>query len=247
MPAVNWASTSCWRVIAVASGEFRLRLCYRKAGRLRFLSHLEVVHSLERAVRRSGLEYSVTQGFSPHLKAAFGPALPVGTAGDAEYLDVYLARYTPAEEALAKLAAASPEDLAPYKASYVPDRDPALSAAIDVAEYRLAIDGEGADVQSVQAAMEAVAARGELKVEHKGKTKVFDLSRALPKEPRATVDHNGSVIVEITVRIGPEGSLRPDAFVREALRTASLPAAVTAVTRTGVFITQEGGALTRPV
>jgi radical SAM-linked protein len=235
------------QVSAVAKGEFRLRICYRKAGRLRFLSHLEVVHSLERAVRRSGLAFAVTQGFSPHLKAAFGPALPVGTAGDAEYLDVYLARYTPAEEALAKLAASSPQDLAPHAAAYVADREPALTAAIDVAEYRVGVDGEGVTSRSVQTACEEAVARGELSVEHKGKTKVFDLSRALWNEPRVTVGQDGSAIVEIAVRIGPEGSLRPDVFLSAALQAASLSAAVTSVTRTGVFISQEGGVLARPV
>lgn len=247
MPAVSWALRLFWQVSGVASGEFRLRICYRKAGRLRFLSHLEVVHSLERAVRRSGLEFAVTQGFSPHLKAAFGPALPVGTAGDAEYLDVYLARYTPAEEALARLAAASAQDLAPYAAVYVADREPALTAAIDVAVYLVAVEGEGATSQSVLAACEEAVARGELTVEHKGKTKVFDLSRALWNEPRVTVGEDGSVTVEVAVRIGPEGSLRPDVFLSAALRAASISAAVTSVTRTGIFISQEGGALARPV
>ena len=34
------------------------------------------------------------QGFNPHMKVAFGPALPVGTASENEYLDVWLTRYT---------------------------------------------------------------------------------------------------------------------------------------------------------
>ena len=57
---------------------FRLRVTYRKAGRLSMLSHLEVTHALERAVRRSGLPFALTQGFSPHMKLSFGSALPVG-------------------------------------------------------------------------------------------------------------------------------------------------------------------------
>ena len=65
----------------MADMPFRLRVSFAKTGRLRFLSHLEVVHALERAVRRTELEYAVTQGFNPRMKIAFGPALPVGTAG----------------------------------------------------------------------------------------------------------------------------------------------------------------------
>ena len=94
--AATWESTSYSRVLHVASGEFRLRVRYRKTGRLRWLSHLEVVHALERSIRRARLPYAVTQGFSPHMKASFGPALPVGTAGEHEYFDVWLTGYTDA-------------------------------------------------------------------------------------------------------------------------------------------------------
>ncbi|WP_417304102.1 DUF2344 domain-containing protein, partial [Ellagibacter isourolithinifaciens] len=45
---------------------FRLRLTFAKQGRLAMLSHLEVARALERTVRRAGLPYAVSQGFSPH-------------------------------------------------------------------------------------------------------------------------------------------------------------------------------------
>lgn len=231
----------------MASGEFRLRVCYPKAGRLRWLSHLEVVHTLERIVRRSGLRYAITQGFSPHLKAAFGPALPVGTGSDREYLDVYLREYTRAEEALRLLAGASPEDLAPYEARYVPDGIPALTAAISVAAYDLVVEAEGEEAELVQAAIRSLVAAGELQVERKGKSKVFDLARALLNEPRVTVAEDGSVHVRTSIRIGPEGSLRPDVFVLSALAAAGLEAAVTQVTRTDAFIEDESGGLVRPL
>ena len=46
---------------------FRLRMTFCKQGRLAMLSHLEVARALERAVRRAGLPFAVSQGFSPHM------------------------------------------------------------------------------------------------------------------------------------------------------------------------------------
>ena len=63
---------------------FRLRLTFAKQGRLAMLSHLEVARALERTVRRAGLPYAVSQGFSPHMLIAFGAALPVGVGGTHE-------------------------------------------------------------------------------------------------------------------------------------------------------------------
>jgi hypothetical protein len=84
-----------------------------------------------------------------------------------------------------------------------------------------------------------------LNVEHKGKTKVFDLARCLPEEMRVSESADGSDI-ELTVRMGPDGSLRPEALVRAALETASLDASVVRVTRTDTLIEQEGGVWARP-
>ena len=42
---------------------FRLRVRYGKRDRLKYLGHLEVIHTIERIVRRAGLPYAGTQGF----------------------------------------------------------------------------------------------------------------------------------------------------------------------------------------
>ena len=38
---------------------FRLRVRYGKRDRLKYLGHLEVIHTIERIVRRAGLPYAV--------------------------------------------------------------------------------------------------------------------------------------------------------------------------------------------
>ena len=79
---------------------FRLRVTFRETGRLAMLSHLELARALERAVRRAQLPFAVSQGFSPHMRIAFGAALPVGVGGTAEIFDLFLTDYVPALRAL---------------------------------------------------------------------------------------------------------------------------------------------------
>lgn len=230
----------------MSPGEFRLRICYAKRGRLRYLSHLEVVRSLERAVRRAGLPYAVTKGFNPHMKAAFGPALPVGTASEREYLDVWLTRYTEGAQVLASLVASSPADLAPLEVRYVNDAEPSLTAALTVGVYEVRLEGEGVGPEEVEDAIARVVGEGTFSVVHKGKTKVFDLARSLPKEPRVSVAE-AATMVEMAVRMGPEGSLRPDVFVREVLARAGIEPSSLGTTRLDVFIETDGGVWSRPV
>jgi radical SAM-linked protein len=213
---------------------FRLRMRWGKTGRLRFLSHLEVMRACERSLRRAGLPYSVTQGFSPKMKVAFGPALPVGTAGEREYLDAWLTSYVPAQQVLERLTGAMPEDLAPQAAVYVGEREPSLSAALTIARYRVLVETPAMGSEEFQALLAGVVGSGTLTVEHKGKTKVFELSRALPEEPHVS-EKDGLLVVELTTRIGQEGSLRPEALVRAALDRSNADGSLVAVTRTDLL------------
>jgi radical SAM-linked protein len=230
----------------VTPGEFRLRLCYSKAGRLRWLSHLEVVRALERCIRRAGLPYAITRGFSPHMKIAFGPALPVGTAGEKEYVDVWLTSYTDAEEVLRRLLAVSPVDLAPVQARYIGDREPSLTAALSIAMYRIEIDGKELSADRVRSGVSELLAEGELQVEHRGKHKVFDLVQCIPEDARVD-DRSGGTQVWLTVKIGPQGSLRPELFIRAALERAGVEATAVRTARLDTLVVTDEGVWARPM
>ena len=73
-----------------AGPRFRYRFLYEKTGRVRFLSHIETLNVLQRALRRSGLPLSFTEGFHPHPRISAGPSLAVGMEGLGEFLDVEL-------------------------------------------------------------------------------------------------------------------------------------------------------------
>lgn len=119
---------------------FRLRVRYGKRDRLKYLGHLEVIHTIERIVRRAGLPYAVTQGFSPHMRVGFSSALPVGTSSTCEWYDLFMTEFVALDEAFGRLAAASPADLAPIEAAYIDVRTPGAhgSAYASVVPYRLA-------------------------------------------------------------------------------------------------------------
>lgn len=211
---------------------FRLRVCFRKVGRLRYLSHLETVRACERAARRAALPYAVSQGFTPRMRVAFGPALPVGYAGEREWYDLWLTQFVSASGVLDALKDATVADLAPRECAYVAPRGPSLAASLTIAQYDVVVEG-GIPPEELERSLAALVKTGTFAVEHKGKQKVFDLADALPKEPEVTVVQ-GATIVRMTVRMGEKGSLRPDVFVAAATDAAL------DVTRTDLLIEDEG-------
>lgn len=86
---------------------FRLRVRYGKRDRLKYLGHLEVIHTIERIVRRAGLPYAVTQGFSPHMRVGFFGATG-GYVVDLQWYDLFMTEFVALDEAFGRLVAASP-------------------------------------------------------------------------------------------------------------------------------------------
>ena len=69
--------------------------------------------------------------------------------------------------------------------------------------------------QQVRAALESRRRRGQRStVEHKGKTKVFDLARSAPEGAACRARRTAGSSSSSPSRMGPEGSLRPEALVR---------------------------------
>jgi hypothetical protein len=66
----------------------RYRVAFSKTGDARFLSHRQVMDTLERSLRAIRAPARFTEGFNPHIRLSMGPALPVGYEGLAEAFDV---------------------------------------------------------------------------------------------------------------------------------------------------------------
>jgi len=68
----------------------RYRICYQKTGPAAWLSHLDLVRVMERAVRRAGLPLAYSAGFNPQPRLMFASPLPVGISGEQELADMEL-------------------------------------------------------------------------------------------------------------------------------------------------------------
>lgn len=61
----------------------KLRLQITKESGIRFISHLEYLKTLEKAIRRARIPVAYSQGFNPHMKFSLASALSVGVTSRA--------------------------------------------------------------------------------------------------------------------------------------------------------------------
>jgi len=207
---------------------YRLRIKYAKEDSLRFLSHLEMIRALERALRRAKLPLVFSQGFSPHPKMSFGPPLPVGASSQKEYFDIILEKEVVPEGVLESLNRSLPDGLKALEAKYLPLNAPSLTETIDSATYRILVQRKLARSGGLQASREtdlkklseylkSFLAQKQVLVERsvKGKLVSFNLFDRLIRFKIEKLAQN-EAILEIACRLKNGGSLRPDEAI-EAL------------------------------
>ena len=78
----------------------KLRMQITKEKEIRFISHLEYVRTIERAIRRAKLPAAYSEGFNPHLKFSLASALGVGVVSMAEFVEIELAEPMEVHEAV---------------------------------------------------------------------------------------------------------------------------------------------------
>ncbi|HET6698394.1 MAG TPA: TIGR03936 family radical SAM-associated protein [Nocardioidaceae bacterium] len=89
----------------------RMRIRYAKRGRLRFTSHRDFSRAFERAIVRARVPMAYSSGFNPHPRISYAGAAPTGSASEAEYLEIGLARSCDPAEVAASLDEALPTGL----------------------------------------------------------------------------------------------------------------------------------------
>jgi len=208
---------------------WRYRVRYAKGGRLRHLSHLELGAALHRAMRRARLPLRYSQGFNPRPKVIFGPALPVGSEGRDEWLEMELTEPVAAPLIAERLAAATPAGLDLIEAIALPQDAPHLAAEIAQATYDITLPDS---LATPLAALPDRLAGAEAVVvvrRRKGKVKEVDL---LPLVVALTVE---GPRVELTLRIGDSGSTRPTELLTALLGEAYPGDAALRVVRTALL------------
>jgi radical SAM-linked protein len=117
----------------------RIRIKYAKTGRLRFLSHLDLMTLFHRAAVRAGAPIAFSRGFNPHPKIAFGPALSVGVESEAEYLDMESDPFIDLLQITKNLNATLPRGMKILAARVIPKKSPSLSGSIIRYKYEVTV------------------------------------------------------------------------------------------------------------
>lgn len=98
-----------------------MRLRFEKTGRAIYISHLDMMRTMQRVFARAGLELKYSEGFNPHPQISIALPLSVGTGSLCEIMDFRLTSDTELETLPERMNAVMPEGIRIIEA-YEPQR-----------------------------------------------------------------------------------------------------------------------------
>jgi len=113
---------------------------FQRLASVRFISHLELMRCLHRALRRSGIKVSYTEGYNPQIRMSFAFAMPVGLISYGEYFDI---RLEDGQDGMSPHAFTEilnshlPDGIRILDCVEATDKTPHLSALVQYAEYEV--------------------------------------------------------------------------------------------------------------
>ena len=182
---------------------FPYRLRFSKTGKLRFLSHHDLMRLFERAMRRSGLPLRMTEGYNPHPILSFPTALGLGIESLDEILEFELSAWNAPAKIEAQLGAQLPEGIKLIKVEAFARKD---RSAVEFVEY----EARFPVATDPSAGVKAFLAKPELWIERKSDkgSKKVELRRYVI----AIVTEPGRALLRI--RITDQGTAKPEEVLR---------------------------------
>ncbi|MCW2828667.1 MAG: hypothetical protein JWQ67_2283 [Marmoricola sp.] len=199
----------------------RLRLHYAKRGRLRFTSHRDFSRAFERAVFRARIPMAYSSGFNPHPRISYMGAAPMGSASEAEYVEIALSEVVDPARAHADIDEALPDGLDVLEV--VVSAGDSLADRLEASWWRITL--VHSPLEEARLAVETLLATEEVIVERMTKKglRSFDARAAIVSAALAdpASGESSCAILDVVLRHGSP-SVRPDDVLAALHETSGL-------------------------
>ncbi len=125
-----------------AGQRFRVRIEFLKGCEVAYLSHLNMMATFNRALRRTSIPIAFSQGYSPHPRLSFGPALKVGITSRCEYADIELSSLMNLELLKSELNRSLPLGIVVQKVALILPNARSLSSIINLNTYEVEVESK---------------------------------------------------------------------------------------------------------
>jgi radical SAM-linked protein len=191
---------------------------YSKTGNLKYISHLDVLRFIQRAVKRAGINAKYSEGFNPHMKTAFGFPLSLGTESIGEYFELELNENITPEKFVKKMNEVMPKEMQILKADYTEETQ-SLMARCAFAQYLIGIEAESLNVDKLNELFKEMLDTGVVYLREKKNKKNKNVTKELNTKDyikflKAEKNNDNKATIQAVFLSTETGSMRVDEFLK---------------------------------
>ena len=195
-----------------------VRMSFEKTGMAKFISHLDTVRCITRAMKRANVPVWFTEGFNPHAFLTFAMPLSLGFESLCETVDFRLVEEVDLDELKERLNNALPVDMT-VKEIYVYDT---LPNDIRWAEYKVVFNNPD---ELLLAQAEKILSSNEIMVMKKGKQGRKKVEKEVNiKEHIKSFElenDNGKLVLKTVLSSGPSININPMLLIGALVKDTS--------------------------
>lgn len=186
-----------------------LRVKFKKVGNLQYISHLDLVRTMNKIIVRAKLPLWYTEGFNPKPKMVFAAPLSTGTESVCEFMDVRLTEKMDAELARKLLNDNMTKEMQVLSAYYPTTKLTDLKWIL----YTIIISGENITPE-LRESCDMALGREEIKIIKKTKSGEAEVDiKPMIKSASCTID-SGKIRISCVLSSDSQSFLNPEYIVK---------------------------------
>ena len=194
---------------------FKARMRFSKTGRAKYISHLDLMHTMQRAMARCNMPIWFTEGFNQHAYVSVALPLSTGYSGEYEFLDFNFLTETVPENAVEMINNVFPEGLSAQEIYALSDGGMKI-ANIAWSKYKITWGFEGEIPKDFIKDVTELFEKDDIQILKRSKRgeKMVNM-KELMKTPEIT-EKDGTVICEVITDAG-NNNMSPE-YLTKAIR-----------------------------
>lgn len=221
-----------------------VRVKFTKGNEVKYISHLDLMRTFMRVIRRANLPIAYSGGFNPHPEMSFGAPLSLGVVSMAEYVDIKLAEAVHMEELIQRLNLSMPMGIKVLGAAVLSEKFKPAMALISHAKYTLYLTVENTDVQELRSKLTAFINQESILAKKRQPKKNFAIKEfdIRPMILEMTLEGNEEDVYTIgcLLQSGSQANLNPEILIAAFAEYSGLDIKRSKIVRNEVYTEKEG-------
>jgi len=191
----------------------KLRLKFNKTDNMIYISHLDMMRVIQRAMKRAHLRVEYSQGFNPHALMSFSTAVPLGLTINNEYMDISMEENISPEEYIQRINPCLPKGLKMIDGKEIDEKEKPIMGQIRWGSYLICINTKNSDsiIEKIDLFLnrESITYIKEKKKKKRWMRREVEI-RPLIESIDVFVNESDFLVLKVMIRTGSEGNLKPE-------------------------------------